>query len=159
MMLSLLGRRAATPPRTSSLLARRSLVLQAAAGAGVCRRSALPLPQQRNSSTTTGESPYVFRASQLPLVETPGLAYKEAHMLDGVSLRYQVRSPGPNTGLWCLTGHSVFVVGGELTYEFADHTTVLTKGDMAHIPAGKEHKHRPSVVGDEPCYYFLTEFE
>ena len=39
-------------------------------------------------------------------------------------------------------------VGGELTYEFSDHSIVLQPGDMAHIPAGEDHKHRPSVVGE-----------
>ena len=42
-------------------------------------------------------------------------------MLDGVSLRYQVRSPRPNIGPWCLTGHSVFVVGGELVRSSPSH--------------------------------------
>ena len=37
---------------------------------------------------------------------------------------------------------------GELTYEFSDHSIVLQPGDMAHIPAGEDHKHRPSVVGE-----------
>ena len=79
-------------------------------------------------------------------------------------------------------------MGGELTYEFSDHSIVLQPGDMAHIPAGEDHKHRPSVVGEpqqlpsvqpfcsltktigaercvwglageEDCCYFLTEFE
>ena len=39
-------------------------------------------------------------------------------------------------------------MGGELTYEFSDHSIVLQPGDMAHIPAGEDHKHRPSVVGE-----------
>jgi hypothetical protein len=158
-------------------------------GTGISRRRGpcsvmSPLHELHGSdlSTSADDSPYVFRASKLPLVETPGLHYKEQKMLEGVSLRYQVRAPGecqfhvvhsfmhsarpvrsrakplimvtsfapsqmrvtsrcwyaagPNKGPWCLTGHSVFVVGGELTYEFADHTVVLSKGDMAHIPAG-----------------------
>ena len=79
-------------------------------------------------------------------------------------------------------------MGGELTYEFSDHSIVLQPGDMAHIPAGEDHKHRPSVVGElqplitlitptlatktiraercvrwlageKDCCYFLTEFE
>ena len=38
----------------------------------------------------TAESPYLFRASALPLVEAAeGLRIKEAHMLDGMALRYQ----------------------------------------------------------------------
>ena len=39
-------------------------------------------------------------------------------------------------------------MGGELTYEFSDHSIVLQPGDMAHIPAGEDHKHRPSVLGE-----------
>ena len=69
-----------------------------------------------------------------------------------------------------------------MTYEFSDHSIVLQPGDMAHIPAGEDHKHRPSVVGEltrvmrcsktiraercarwlageKDCCYFLTEFE
>ena len=43
---------------------------------------------------TTAESPYLFRASALPLVEAAeGLRIKEAHMLDGMALRYQVPAP------------------------------------------------------------------
>ena len=44
------------------------------------------------TASTTAESPYLFRASALPLVEAAeGLRIKEAHMLDGMALRYQVR--------------------------------------------------------------------
>ena len=30
---------------------------------------------------------------------------------------------------------------------------------MLHIPAGTEHRHKPSVVGDEVVRYVLTEFD
>ena len=48
----------------------------------------------RGYATAVAESPYLFRASALPLVEAAeGLRIKEAHMLDGMALRYQVRRP------------------------------------------------------------------
>jgi hypothetical protein len=30
---------------------------------------------------------------------------------------------------------------------------------MVHIPAGHDHRHRPTALGDEPVKYFITEFE
>jgi hypothetical protein len=30
---------------------------------------------------------------------------------------------------------------------------------MVHIPAGRDHRHRPTALGDEPVKYFITEFE
>jgi uncharacterized cupin superfamily protein len=107
------------------------------------------------------ESPYVFRASEAALTQdSPTLKVKEAHMLDGMALRYQERSPGgPTDGPWCETGHSAYILSGRLRYEFPDHTVEIGPGDMVHIPAGNAHRHRPSVVGDEPVKYFITEFE
>lgn len=29
---------------------------------------------------------------------------------------------------------------------------------MLHIPAGREHRHKPTVAGDEVVRYVLTEF-
>ena len=44
---------------------------------------------------TTQESPYVFRASEAELVaESDTLKVKEAHMADGMIVRYQERGPG-----------------------------------------------------------------
>ena len=107
------------------------------------------------------DSPYVFRASAAPLNDAgPHLKVKEAHMLEGMALRYQERSPGgPADEPWCETGHSAFSLSGRLRYEFADHEVEIGPGDMVHIPAGPAHKHRPHVVGDEPVCYFITEFE
>ena len=47
-------------------------------------------------------------------------------------------------------------MGGELTYEFSDHSIVLQPGDMAHIPAGEDHKHRPSVVCEPQQLHALS---
>jgi len=45
------------------------------------------------------ESPYIFRASEAELVaESDTLKVKEAHMNDGVIVRYQERSPGRRSG-------------------------------------------------------------
>ncbi len=107
------------------------------------------------------DSPYVFRASAAPLVQdSPTLKIKEAHMLDGMALRYQERAPGGAVdGPWCETGHSAFILSGRLRYEFSDHSVEIGPGDMVHIPAGHDHRHRPSVVGDETVKYYITEFE
>lgn len=106
------------------------------------------------------DSPYVFRASAAPLERvSDSLLVKEAHMLDGMALRYQERSPGGKDDAWCETGHSAYILSGRLRYEFADHSVEIGPGDMVHIPAGPAHRHRPQVIGDEPVRYFITEFE
>ena len=108
----------------------------------------------------TQESPYVFRASKADLVEeSDTLKVKEAHMPDGMIVRYQERSPGGDPdGPWCETGHSAYIVSGRLRYEFPDHEVEIGPGDIVHIPAGYEHRHRPQAIGDEPVKYFITEF-
>ena len=110
---------------------------------------------------TTQESPYVFRASEAELVsESDTLKVKEAHMADGMIVRYQERGPGGvEDGEWCETGHSAYILSGRLRYEFADHEVEIGPGDIVHIPAGHTHRHRPHVLGDEPVKYFITEFE
>lgn len=107
-------------------------------------------------------SPYLFRAADHPL--TPhgaGLKVREAVSGFGIALRYQERAPDPPgtpEAAWCETGHSVFVLSGHIRYRFDTHTVEAGPGDMLHIPAGPEHRHKPSVVGDEPVRYVLTEF-
>ncbi|MDC0986904.1 cupin domain-containing protein [Alphaproteobacteria bacterium] len=107
-------------------------------------------------------SPYVFRASSAPLKEeSSSLKVKESHMLEGMTVRYQERSPSaidPNAS-WCETGHSAYILSGQLRYEFPDHIVEVGPGDMVHIPAGHDHRHRPTALGDKPVKYFITEFE
>lgn len=108
------------------------------------------------------DSPYVFRAGAAPLKqESPTLKVKEAHMLDGMIVRYQERSPAPANpdAAWCETGHSAYILSGQLQYEFPDHVVEVGPGDMVHIPAGYDHRHRPTALGGEPVKYFITEFE
>jgi gentisate 1,2-dioxygenase len=107
------------------------------------------------------KSPYVFHASKAALAQVSStLKVKEAHMLDGMALRYQERSAGGAAdGPWCETGHSAYILSGRLRYEFPDHSVEVGPGDMVHIPAGHAHRHRPHVVGDEPVRYFITEFD
>ena len=114
----------------------------------------------KTESPLKKESPYVFKAGARPARElAPGVMGHEAKMLGGMTLRYQERKPGPQAAGWCETGHSVFMLGGRLRYEFSDHAVELGPGDMAHIPAGHEHRHRPQALGAEPARYYLTEFE
>ena len=109
---------------------------------------------------STQESPYVFRASEAELVaESETLKVKEAHMADGMIVRYQERSPGGDEdGEWCETGHSAYILSGRLRYEFPDHEVEIGPGDIVHIPAGHAHRHRPHVLAGEPVKYFITEF-
>ena len=60
---------------------------------------------------------------------------------------------------WCETGHSIFILAGRIRYTFDDHVAEAGPGDMLHIPAGRAHRHQPSVVGDEVVRYVLTEFD
>ncbi len=107
-------------------------------------------------------SPYLFRAADHALHEHgPGLRVREALTGFGIALRYQERAPDPAgapEGNWCETGHWIFILAGRIHYRFDDHTVEAGPGDMLHIPAGPEHRHKPTVVGDEVVRYVLTEF-
>jgi quercetin dioxygenase-like cupin family protein len=105
------------------------------------------------------ESPYLFRAAAHPLAQaSPQLKLREAVTPFGLALRYQEREPGGAPPNWCLTGHSVFILEGRIAYEFDTHTVEAGPGDMLHIPAGPEHRHKPRAIGPHAVKYFLTEF-
>ena len=107
------------------------------------------------------DSPYLFRATDHPLAQrSPFLKMREGVSPFGsMAVRYQERAPGgPDSAKWCETGHSVFVLEGRLRYRFETHEVEAGPGDMLHIPAGPEHRHKPGVVGSETVKYFLTEF-
>ncbi len=117
------------------------------------------------------DSPYLFRAADHPLAQAnERLKVREAQSGFGIALRYQERAPDPNAPdpnapdpnapgpNWCETGHSIFILAGRIQYRFDTHTVEAGPGDMLHIPAGPEHRHKPSVLGEETVRYFLTEF-
>ena len=114
------------------------------------------------------ESPYLFRASSAKFIDdlfnedgpqSPNSRSKLARMKDGIELVYQERFPNENhITPWCDTGHTIAIISGHLKLEFADHEFILGPGDMAHIPAGSEHRHRGSVYGNETVKYFFTMF-
>jgi hypothetical protein len=108
-------------------------------------------------------SPYLFPAATHPLLDvTDRLKVREAVSGFGIALRYQERAPDPRgapAADWCETGHSIFILSGRIRYAFDDHSVEAGPGDMLHIPAGRAHRHKPSVVGDEVVRYVLTEFE
>jgi hypothetical protein len=108
------------------------------------------------------DSPYLFPAADHPLRAVgEHLKLREAVSGFGIALRYQERAagppgtPGPE---WCETGHSIFILSGRIRYTFDDHSVEAGPGDMLHIPAGRAHRHKPSVVGDQVVRYVLTEF-
>ena len=107
------------------------------------------------------QSPYLFRAADHPLAQAnERLKVREAQSGFGIALRYQERAPDPDApeGNWCETGHSIFILSGRIQYRFDDHTVEAGPGDMLHIPAGPEHRHKPSVLGPDVVRYVLTEF-
>lgn len=105
------------------------------------------------------ESPYLFRAADHKLMQVgPGLSVREALSPFGIALRYQERASGAPEPEWCETGHSIFVLAGRIRYRFDTHEVEAGPGDMLHIPAGREHRHKPYVDRDEVVRYVLTEF-
>ena len=107
-------------------------------------------------------SPYLFPAAAHPLhAVSDRLKVREALSEFGIALRYQERAPDPAGApepAWCETGHSIFILSGRIRYTFDSHVVEAGPGDMLHIPAGPEHRHKPSVVGNEVVRYVLTEF-
>ncbi len=107
-------------------------------------------------------SPYLFPAAAHPLhAVTDRLKVREAFSEFGIALRYQERAPDPAGApepAWCETGHSIFILSGRIRYTFDSQVVEAGPGDMLHIPAGPEHRHKPSVVGNEVVRYVLTEF-
>jgi hypothetical protein len=108
------------------------------------------------------ESPYLFRAADHPLQDASDrLKVREAVSSFGIALRYQERAPSSPDAPepdWCETGHSIFILSGRIRYRFDTHTVEAGPGDMLHIPAGPEHRHKPSVPGPDVACYVLTEF-
>lgn len=108
------------------------------------------------------DSPYLFRAATHPLhAVSDRLTVREAVSGFGIALRYQERAPDPPGApepAWCQTGHSIFILAGRISYAFDSHIVEAGPGDMLHIPAGRAHRHKPRVVGDEVVRYVLTEF-
>jgi hypothetical protein len=109
-------------------------------------------------------SPYLFAAADHPLRDaTDRLKVREAVSGFGIALRYQERAPdeagSAAEGAWCETGHSIFILAGRIRYRFDTHVVEAGPGDMLHIPAGPEHRHKPSVPGPDGVRYVLTEFE
>jgi hypothetical protein len=106
--------------------------------------------------------PYLFRSADHPLhAVTDRLKVREAVSGFGIALRYQERAPDPpGTGEpdWCETGHSIFILSGRIRYRFDSHSVEAGPGDMLHIPAGRDHRHKPSVIGADVVQYVLTEF-
>ena len=103
---------------------------------------------------------------------TNRLKVREAVSGFGIALRYQERAPDPpqgdkswahlgraTDGAWCETGHSIFILSGRIRYRFDSHTVEAGPGDMLHIPAGRDHRHKPSVPGPEVVRYVLTELQ
>jgi hypothetical protein len=114
------------------------------------------------------QSPYLFRATDHRLHQVNDrLKVREAVSGFGIVLRYQERAPdpprpdgsAPPEGNWCETGHSIFILSGRICYRFDTHAVEAGPGDMLHIPAGADHRHKPSVIGSEVVRYVLTEFE
>lgn len=106
------------------------------------------------------DSPYLFPAANHPLQQVSDrLKVREALSPFGIALRYQERAPGGPEAEWCQTGHSIFVLSGRIRYQFDSHAVEAGPGDMLHIPAGPDHRHKPRVIGTEPVTYVLTEFE
>jgi quercetin dioxygenase-like cupin family protein len=106
------------------------------------------------------DSPYLLSAATHRLLQVSDrLKVREAMSPFGIALRYQERAPGGPEGDWCETGHSIFILSGRIRYQFDGHTVEAGPGDMLHIPAGPEHRHKPSVVGTDVVTYVLTEFD
>lgn len=109
------------------------------------------------------DSPYLLSARRYPLVaQGDGLSVREAISPFGMILRYQERAPLPAGAPepdWCMTEHSIFILEGRIRYQSDDHVVEAGPGDMLHIPAGVQHRHKPFVVGSETVRYFLTEFD
>jgi uncharacterized RmlC-like cupin family protein len=109
------------------------------------------------------DSPYLFPAADYPLEDASDrLKVREAVSGFGIALRYQERAPDPPAATeadWCETGHSIFILSGRIRYRFDSHVVEAGPGDMLHIPAGPDHRHKPSVPGPDVVRYVLTEFE
>jgi hypothetical protein len=111
-----------------------------------------------SETVAAADGAYVFHASQAPLRALgPGIMGKEARMPDGMIVRYQERAAGLASD-WCESGHTAYIVAGRIRYELPEGAIEAGPGDMVHIPAGPEHRHRPSVIGKDTVKYFITEF-
>jgi quercetin dioxygenase-like cupin family protein len=49
---------------------------------------------------------------------------------------------------WCQAGHIGYVLDGSMELAFDDSVVTFNQGDGIFIPAGKEHRHKGTVLTD-----------
>lgn len=73
-----------------------------------------------------------------------GLRYK-AFRQDNRQIRLAEFSEGFTEEDWCRRGHSGYVLGGVCDVDYGGHVEHLAQGDIFHIPAGENDRHKVLV--------------
>jgi quercetin dioxygenase-like cupin family protein len=80
-------------------------------------------------------------------VPADGVRFK-AYEQDGKKLRLAEFSKEFVEPDWCTKGHIGYILEGQIEIDFDGKTIVFGPGDGIFIPAGKEHKHKGTVLTD-----------
>ena len=80
--------------------------------------------------------------------EMPAPGIRQKSIIHGSRRMRLVELPSGYTETdWCTKGHAGYVLDGEMHLTLKDGSTVTyRRGDGMFIPAGAEHKHKPTVI-------------
>lgn len=91
-----------------------------------------------------------------PVSHDPGVTDREAEV-NGVRCATVEYLPGSGRDEWCDSPHILFVISGEIRYEFEDGRDPIEIGPGEAIVLPSTPRHRGSNSGDQPARLFAID--
>jgi mannose-6-phosphate isomerase-like protein (cupin superfamily) len=90
----------------------------------------------------------VFPLSKAPWREELPKKLAKIGIVESTRIRVLRLERGYDEPGWCTRPHTLYVINGRLALRFDDSAVPMEPGDVAMLPAGIEHRHRPEPLTD-----------
>ncbi len=76
---------------------------------------------------------------------------------NGKKIRLVEMSPSDLHPDWCVTGHTGYIISGEMEIEFSEEIVKYKTGDGLEISPGETSKHRPKALTEKVLLFLVDQ--